>query len=232
MAGPSPEQGRPEPAIGFFDSGMGGLGVARAFLSLRPAARVFYLADWEHCPYGGRDDAEIRSCAFRNADSLVALGARIVVLACNSASAVALDALRRERPGTQFVGMEPAIKPAAAMTRTGAVGVLATAHTLSGRLFRETALRHAAGVRLVPSVGEGFGELAEAGAPDGPESRAIVRRALAPLLASGCDVVVLGCTHYPLLLPLLRAEAPGVRFLDPALAVARRAAALWDALRA
>ncbi len=219
-----------EKAIGFFDSGIGGLCVARAFLALRPAARVFYVADWEHCPYGGRGDDEIRGCAFRIADSLMALGARIVVLACNSASAVALDALRRERPGIQFVGMEPAIKPAAALTRTGVVGVLATAHTLSGRLFRETALRHASGVRVVPAVGEGFVELAETGARDCAESRAVVRRALAPLLAAGCDVVVLGCTHYPLLLPLLRAEAPGVRFLDPATAVARRAAALWDAL--
>ena len=146
----------PKPAVGFFDSGMGGLSVARAFLRLRPAARVLYTADWAFCPYGARPDAEILARSREVLAGLVALGARLVVVACNSASAVALETLRAEHPDVPFVGMEPAVKPAAALSRTGAVGILATAHTLRGRLFRETSARFASGVRVVPAVGEGF----------------------------------------------------------------------------
>jgi glutamate racemase len=220
----------PKPAVGFFDSGVGGLSVARAFLRLRPAARVLYTADWAFCPYGARPDAEILARAREVLAGLVALGARLAVVACNSASAVALEALRAENPGLPIVGMEPAVKPAAALSRTGAVGILATAHTLRGRLFRETSARFAAGVRVVPAVGEGFVELVESGDLSSPAARATVERVLAPLLAANCDPIVLGCTHYPFLLPLLRAAAPGTTFLDPSEAVARRAAALYDAL--
>lgn len=220
----------PAPAVGFFDSGVGGLSVARAFLRLRPAARVLYTADWAFCPYGARPDAEILGRSREIVRGLLALGARLVVVACNSASAVALEALRAEHPGVPFVGMEPAVKPAAALSRTGAVGILATAHTLRGRLFRETSARFAAGVRVVPAVGEGFVELAESGDLSSDAARRTAARVLAPLLEARCDPIVLGCTHYPFLLPLLREVAPGVRFLDPSEAVARRAAALYDAL--
>lgn len=220
----------PAPAVGFFDSGVGGLSVARAFLRLRPAARVLYTADWAFCPYGARPDAEILGRSREIVRGLLALGARLVVVACNSASAVALEALRAEHPGVPFVGMEPAVKPAAALSRTGAVGILATAHTLRGRLFRETAARFASGVRVVPAVGEGFVDLAESGDLSSDAARRTAARVLAPLLEARCDPIVLGCTHYPFLLPLLREVAPGVRFLDPSEAVARRAAALYDAL--
>lgn len=220
-----------QPRAGFFDSGVGGVSVARAFLRLRPAAPVLYTADWTFCPYGDRPDAEIRARALEIGGALLGEhGCAMLVVACNSASAVALEALRAAHPGVPVVGMEPAVKPAAAMSRTGCVGILATAHTLRGRLFRETAARHAAGVRVETAVGEGFVELAEAGDVSSPAARATAARVLAPLLAARCDPIVLGCTHYPLLLPLLRAVAPGARFLDPAEAVARRAAAVWDAL--
>ena len=218
------------PRAGFFDSGVGGVSVARAFLRLRPAARTLYTADWTFCPYGARPDAEILARSREIAGGLIGLGASLVVVACNSASAVALETLRAEHPDVPFVGMEPAVKPAAALSRTGAVGILATAHTLRGKLFRETSARFASGVRVVPAVGEGFVELVESGDLSSPAARATVERVLAPLLAARCDPVVLGCTHYPFLLPLLREAAPGVRFLDPSEAVARRAAALWDAL--
>ena len=220
----------PPPAAGFLDSGVGGLSVARAFLRLRPSARVLYTADWAFCPYGERPDKVVRDRVRRLADDLVALGCRLLVVACNSASAVALDALRADHPDIPVVGMEPAVKPAAALSRTGAVGILATAHTLRGRLFRETSARFASGVRVVPAVGEGFVELVESGDLSSPAARAAVSRVLAPLLAARCDPIVLGCTHYPFLLPLLRELAPGVRFLDPSDAVARRAAALYDRL--
>ena len=219
------------PRVGFFDSGLGGISVARAFLRLRTSAPVLYTADWEHCPYGGRPDAEILDRALRiGGDLLGEHGCAMLVVACNSASAVALDALRAAHPGVPIVGMEPAVKPAAAMSRTGCVGILATEHTLRGKLFRETAARHAAGVRVETAVGAGFVELAEAGDLRSDAARETAARVLAPLLDARCDPIVLGCTHYPLLLPLLRAVAPGARFLDPAAAVARRAAALWDAL--
>ena len=221
------------PRAGFFDSGVGGLSVARAFLRLRPEAPVVYVADWEWCPYGARPDADIRARALGLGASLLGEhGCSMLVVACNSASAVALEALRAAHPGVPVVGMEPAVKPAAAMSRTGCIGILATEHTLRGRLFRETVSRHAAGVRVETAVGEGFVELAEAGDVSSPAARETAARVLAPLLAARCDPIVLGCTHYPLLLPLLRAAAPGARFLDPCEAVARRAAAVWDSLRA
>lgn len=222
------------PAVGFFDSGIGGLGVARAFLRLRPDARVFYVADWEHCPYGGRPDSEILDRVRLICSRLESLGSRVIVMACNTASAVALRQMRRERPSVRFVGMEPAVKPAAAAAAARgrrAVGVLATAHTLRGGLFRATSARHASGIKVVAAEGKGFVELAESGDLCSAEARETVRRVLAPLLEAGCDPIVLGCTHYPLLLPLLRDEAPGVEFVDPAEAVARRAAALWDEIR-
>ena len=219
------------PRVGFFDSGLGGLSVARAFLRIRPAAPVVYTADWENCPYGDKSDEAIRARALQLADALVREhGCAMVVVACNTASAVALDAIRAAHPDVPVVGMEPAAKPAAATSRTGCIGILATEHTLRGKLFRETVGRHAAGVRVETAVGEGFVELAEAGDVRSAAARETAARVLKPLLAAQCDPIVLGCTHYPLLLPLLRAVAPHARFLDPSEAVARRVAALWDEL--
>ena len=217
------------PRVGFFDSGVGGLSVARAFLRLRPGAQVLYVADWENCPYGNKSDEAIRARALQLAGALVREhGCSMLVVACNTASAVALEAIRAAHPDIPVVGMEPAAKPAAAMSRTGCIGILATEHTLRGTLFRETVARHAAGVRVETAVGEGFVDLAEAGDTASAAARETATRVLAPLLAAKCDPIVLGCTHYPLLLPLLRAVAPDARFLDPSEAVARRAAALWD----
>lgn len=223
-------------SVGFFDSGLGGISVARAFLRIRPQADVRYVADWQHCPYGEKPDSEVLARARAISADLIAQGCRLVVVACNTASAVALTALRHEFPGTVFVGMEPAIKPAAALAReraaasgaTPTVGVLATAHTLGGTLFRETVRRCAEGVRIVPAEGEGFVELAENPSVPHETALATIRRVLAPLLEAGCDPIVLGCTHYPFLLPLLRECAPDVTFLDPAEAVARRIASLYD----
>ena len=219
------------PPVGMFDSGVGGVSVARAFLRMRPRAVVRYVADWTFCPYGERPDPIVRERALSIARGLAAAGCAPVVVACNTASAVALSDIRRALPDVPVVGMEPAVKPAAAMSKTGVVGVLATAHTLRGELFRGTAGRYASGVRVVTAEGRGFVELVESGDVSSDRARETVARALAPLLAAGCDVVALACTHYPALLPLLREAAPGVVFVDPAEAVARRAASLWDRLR-
>ena len=222
----------PPPPVGFFDSGVGGVSVARAFLRLRPGASVRYVADWEHCPYGALSDEEVRARALAISRSLVSAGCNPVVVACNTASAVALADLRAAFPATSFVGMEPAIKPAAALSENGVVGVLATSHTLRGDLFRRTCGKFASSLRVVLAEGEGFVELVESGELESPRALAAVSRALAPLLDAGCDTVALACTHYPALLPLMRRVAPSVRFLDPAEAVAARAAAVWDKIAA
>lgn len=214
--------------VGMFDSGIGGISVAKAFLRLRPEAEVRYVADWEYCPYGTKDPAVILDRARALTAQLLAQGCQVIVLACNTASAVALATLRAEHPGVPFVGMEPAIKPAAAQSRTGVVGILATGPTLHGDLLRHTAERHARGVRIHAAEGEGFVALAESGDWDSAAAVATARRVLEPLLSAQCDPIVLGCTHYPLLLPALRKAAPEARFLDPCPAVARRIAFLCD----
>ena len=222
--------GAARPPVGMFDSGVGGLSVARAFLRMRPRAAVRYVADWQFCPYGERPDDVVRGRALSIARELASAGCAPVVVACTTASAVALSDIRRALPGVPVVGMEPAVKPAAAISKAGVVGVLATAHTLRGGLFRGTAERHAGGVRVVTAEGAGLVELVEGGDLASDRARETVARAMEPLLSAGCDVVALACTHYPALLPLLREIAPDVVFVDPAEAVARRVASLWDGL--
>lgn len=219
------------PDVGMFDSGVGGLSVARAFLRLRPSARVRYVADWEFCPYGELPPERIRARAVSIARGLASGGCDPVVVACNTASAVALSDIRAELPGVRVVGMEPAVKPAVAISHNGVVGVLATEHTLRGGLFKRTSARCAGSVRVVAAEGTGLVELVESGDLASSRARETVVRALSPLLDAGCDTVVLACTHYPSLLPLMREAAPDVVFVDPAEAVARRTAALWDEIR-
>ncbi|MBQ7667641.1 MAG: aspartate/glutamate racemase family protein [Kiritimatiellae bacterium] len=222
------DENAPLPCVGMFDSGVGGLSVARAFLKLRPGARVRYVADWEHCPYGALPGEIVLGRALAISRELAAAGCNPIVVACNTASAVALAGIRAALPDTGIVGMEPAIKPAAALSRNGRVGVLATAHTLSGGLFRGTMCKFARGVRVIEAEGAGLVELVENGELDTPRARSMVAKALAPLLEGGCDTIALACTHYPALLPAMRAVAPGVLFVDPAEAVAQRVAALYD----
>lgn len=219
-----------KPRVGFFDSGIGGVSVAKAFLALRPDADVLYTADWTYCPYGTRAESEVMERAYTLTKKFVRQGCRIVVLACNTASAVALQKLRAMFPDIRFVGMEPAVKPAAEQSRTGVIGVLATGPTLRGRLLSKTASRYANHVRILRAEGKGLVELVESGKIDTPEAEQTVRRILEPMLEAGCDVIVLGCTHFPFLMPVFRRIAPDVLFLDPANAVARRVATLYDEL--
>lgn len=218
------------PAVGMFDSGLGGLSVARAFLRLRPSATVRYVADWEHCPYGALGREEVRDRALSIAKNLASAGCNPVVVACNTASAVALADIRAALEGTDVVGMEPAVKPAAGLSKKGVVGVLATSHTLHGDLFRGTSTRFASTARIIAAEGTGLVELVENGDVSSAHASAVVSTALAPLIDAGCDVIALACTHYPALLPIMRHLAPGIVFVDPAEAVARRVAHLWDAI--
>ena len=209
--------------IGIFDSGSGGLSVYRELVKLLPQERFVYYSDNAHCPYGEKTALYIQRRARFITEFLLDKGADIIVVACNTATAAAIATLRAEYPNVPFVGMEPAVKPAALGTRSGVIGVLATAGTLKGSKYLNTRGMYADDVRVVEHVGQGFVELVEAGILDGPQAESTVRASLQPLLDEGADVVVLGCTHYPFLRPVIeRIAGPGVQVIDPAPAVARQ----------
>ena len=209
--------------IGIFDSGSGGLSVYRKIVQLLPSERYVYFADNAHCPYGEKSAEYIQDRARTITDILLGLGADIIVVACNTATAAAIATLRAEYPDISFVGMEPAVKPAALGTKTGVIGVLATAGTLKGSKYLKTKGLYEDNVRIVEHVGEGFVELVENGILDGPEAYATVKASLQPLLDAGADRIVLGCTHYPFLEKVIREIAgAGVEIIDPASAVARQ----------
>ena len=209
--------------IGIFDSGSGGLSVYREIVRLLPQERYVYFSDNAHCPYGEKTAAYIRERGRTVTEILLGLGADIIVVACNTATAAAIATLRAEYPAVPFIGMEPAVKPAALGTETGVIGVLATAGTLKGSKYLNTRGQFQDDVRIVEHVGEGFVELVENGILDGPVAYDTVRKSLQPLLDAGADRIVLGCTHYPFLRPVIEAIAgPGVQVIDPAPAVARQ----------
>lgn len=221
--------------LGVFDSGLGGLSVLREVRRALPTVDVVYVADQAHVPYGARPLAEVRGFAEGIARFLQAQGAPVVVAACHTASAAALTALRQapEFAGLRFVGMEPAVKPAVEVTRTGVVGVLATPATFQGELYAAVVERFAQGVTVLQQVCPGLVQQIEAGALDTPETEAMLRGWVEPMLARGIDALVLGCTHYPFVVPLLEQICgPGVRVIDPAPAVARQVARVWAALPA
>jgi len=214
--------------VGFFDSGIGGVSVVREFVRLRPAAEVFYVADWTYCPYGDKPEAVVRSRAHIITERLLEQGCQLIVAACNTATAVAIDSLRATYD-VPFVGIEPAVKPAALHSQTGVVGILATPNTFGGRLYKKTSLRFAGKVRVLTAVGEGFVELVEDGEFDSVKTERAVEHVLAPLLEQGIDHLVLGCTHYPFLKAVIaRVVGPGVAIVDPSHAVALRAVLLLE----
>jgi glutamate racemase len=210
--------------IGIFDSGVGGLSVLRAIRAELPREDMLYLGDQAHIPYGPRPKAEIRKFAFGITRFLLKQGSKLIVVACNAASAAALHELREAFPEVSFVGMEPAVKPAAETTQTGKVGVLATPTTFAGDLYASVVERFAQHVEIFKSTCPGLVEQIEAGALDAPETRTILEDALQPMLSEGIDTIVMGCTHYPFVIPLIETiTGPGVRTIDPAPAVARQA---------
>ena len=210
-------------SIGIFDSGAGGLSVYRELVKALPRERYLYFSDNAHCPYGEKTAAYIQERGRTITEVLLGLGADIIVVACNTATAAAIATLRAEYPAVPFIGMEPAVKPAALGTKSGVIGVLATAGTLKGSKYLNTRGLYQDNVKIVEHVGQGFVELVEGGILDGPEAEATVRASLQPLLDAGADTIVLGCTHYPFLQPLIeRLAGPGVKVIDPAPAVARQ----------
>ena len=220
---PMSESFSPEQPIGIFDSGVGGLSVLRAVRRELPYEDILYLGDQAHIPYGPREKTQIRDFSYAITRFLLALGAKLIVVACNTASAVALHDLRKEFPDVSFVGMEPAVKPAAETTNTGKVGVLATPTTFAGELYASVVERFAGGVTLFQDTCPGLVEQIEKGNLDGPETRRILKQALAPMLEGGIDTVVMGCTHYPFVIPQIETiTGPSVRTIDPAPAIARQ----------
>lgn len=229
--------------IGVFDSGEGGLSVLKEITRLLPESEYVYYSDNAHCPYGEKSPEYIQDRARAITERLLKEGADVIVVACNTATAAAISVLRSEysdassqevRDRVQkltggrhdhicFIGMEPAVKPAALGTKTGVVGVLATAGTLKGSKYLKTKESVDDQVNVFEHVGRGFVELVEEGRLSGSEAEDVVKASLGPLLSAGADIIVLGCTHYPFLLPVLQKVAgPDIRFIDPAPAVARQ----------
>jgi glutamate racemase len=215
--------------IGIFDSGVGGLSVWRQVVHQLPGESVIYLADQAHVPYGQRSAAEIQAYCAEIARHLLALGCKAIVVACNTASAVALEPLRLALPQLPILGLEPAVKPAVALTRTGVVGVMATPATFQGELYRATVGRWAGDVRVVEQVCIGLADLVEVGELEGERCDALLRSFLDPMLAAGADTIVLGCTHYPFVIEAIRSlVGPALAVLDPAPAVARHLGEVLD----
>ena len=260
-------------AVGFFDSGLGGLCILDAFKALCSHESTIYIADSANCPYGNRPAGEIVRLSRANTEALLARGCKMVVVACNTATAAAIDTLRAEWPDVPFIGIEPALKPAALESKTGIVGVLATAGTFGGRLYRETKAKFAKDVTVIATVADEFVEIVESlrvglgsdrvglgsdrvgigsnrvevGSDRvGLESATLndtkmtlidsketlndakvistVRSKIEPLLNAGCDRIVLGCTHFPHLKPVIEKVCAGrAEVIDPSDAVARQA---------
>jgi glutamate racemase len=208
-------------AVGVFDSGIGGLSVLRAIHDLIPAQPTIFLADQANVPYGPRTLEEVRAFSEEITRFLLRQGAGLIVVACNTASAAALYHLRDTFPAVRFVGMEPAVKPAAEQTQSGVVGVLATPATFQGALYASVVERFARSVHILQDTCPGLVKIIEAGDLTGAKTRDTLERALLPMLQQGIDTVVLGCTHYPLVIPLIEdIVGPSVRVIDPAPAVA------------
>ena len=243
---------RSDGAVGFFDSGLGGLCILDAFVALCPNESTVYIADSANCPYGNRPADEIVRLSRANTEELLSRGCKMVVVACNTATAAAIDTLRAEWPDVPFIGIEPALKPAALESKTGIVGVLATAGTFGGRLYRETKAKFAKDVTVIATVADEFVEIVESFGVGlgsnrvGLESATLndtkmtlidsketlndakvistVRSKIEPLLNAGCDRIVLGCTHFPHLKPVIEKVCAGrAEVIDPSDAVARQA---------
>lgn len=218
--------------VGIFDSGVGGISVLRAIREQMPEESVIYFGDQGHIPYGSRPMEQIRDFSEAITKFLLEKGAKIIVVACNTASAAALKYLRGRFPDVQFVGMEPAVKPAAEHTRTGKVGVLATPATFQGALYASVVERFTGGVQLFQNACPGLVQQIEQGKLDGKETRRILEDALIPMLEKNIDTVVLGCTHYPFVIPLIQQiVGENVRVIDPAPAVAKQTGRLLEVRR-
>jgi glutamate racemase len=214
--------------IGMFDSGVGGLSVMKEVRALLPLEDIIYYADTAHCPYGQKTAREVQERCFYISDFLLDKGAKMLIIACNTASIAALDAMRQKYT-VPIVGMEPAVKPATRLSKSGKVGVMATGVTIAGERFSSLIDRFGAGVEVFNQPCPGLVEHVEAGRVEGPEVEALLHKYLKPMLEFGVDVIVLGCTHYPFLRKAVeRIAGPDVTVIDTGAAVARQAAKVLE----
>ena len=209
--------------IGLFDSGIGGISILREVKRQLPRENLLYVADQAHVPYGSRSLEDVRQLSFAITEFMIDHGAKLIVVACNTASAASLHALRERYPQIPFVGMEPAVKPAAKNTQTRIVGVLATPATFQGVLFASVVERFAEGVTVLQETLPGLVEQVEKGEFDTATTRRILEQGVSPLIKAGADTLVLACTHFPFIIPLLQ-ELVGeeIHVIDPSPAVARQ----------
>lgn len=216
--------------IGIFDSGIGGLSVWNELVREMPHEKVIYVADSAHAPYGSKSRSYITGRSRAITGFLKSEGCKLVVVACNTATGASISTLRREFD-IPFVGVEPAVKPAAMESRSGHVGVLATARTFKGEHFKRSIKLYARSVEIHERVGAGLVELVENGKANSKETEELLSDYLTPMVAQGIDQLVLGCTHYPFLIPVIRKILPaGIRIIDPAPAVASQAKRVLEGL--
>ncbi|MBQ7786898.1 MAG: glutamate racemase [Alistipes sp.] len=215
--------------IGVYDSGFGGLSVWRELHRALPCESLIYLGDGKNCPYGSLPVERIKELAEESVRELIGRGCKMVVVACNTATAAAISHLRATFD-IPIVGLEPAVKPACAITRTKVVGVLATERSLKGEKFLSTVARYGEGVEVIKAVGEGFVEAVERNEEQTPATERLVRQVVEPIIERGADVIVLGCTHYPFLRDVI-ARVVGERevaIIDSGTAVEKRVESLLD----
>lgn len=214
--------------IGIFDSGVGGTSIWREIRKLLPYESTIYLADSKNAPYGEKSEEEILQLSLKNTTLLLDKGCKLIVVACNTATTNAITYLR-ENYEVPFIGIEPAIKPAALGSTSKKVGVLATKGTLTSRLFHSTTENHAHGIKVFEQEGTGLVPLIESGKVDSDQTRILLRKFLRPMLQEGIDHLVLGCTHYPYLIPVLKELLPAnVKIIDSGEAVAKQTKAILE----
>ena len=208
--------------IGLFDSGIGGTSIWKEVVKLLPNENTIYLADSKNAPYGEKSSKEILALAIKNTEILISRGCKLVIVACNTATTNAIDYLRKHY-NVPFIGIEPAIKPAALFSKTGAVGILATKGTLSSKLFEKTTREYAKNITIIEQEGAGLVPLIEAGKINTPDTIQLLETYLKPMLQFSIDHLVLGCTHYPYLIPAIKnILGPNVNIIDSGEAVAKQ----------
>ena len=216
--------------IGIFDSGVGGTSIWKEIHALLPSENTIYLADSANAPYGPKGKDAIIALSEKNTEYLLNQNSKIIVVACNTATTNAIKHLR-QKYDVPFIGIEPAIKPAALQTQTKAIGILATKGTLSSELFYNTSQLYSNGIEVVEQEGEGIVQLIESGKINSEEMKALLEIYLKPMLKANIDYLVLGCTHYPYLIPQLLKMLPNhIKIIDSGEAVARQTKAVLKQL--
>ncbi len=212
--------------IGIFDSGIGGISIWKEIVQLLPHQNTIYLADSKNAPYGQKSKQEIIALCKKNTEYLIAQGCSIVVVACNTATTNAIQILR-ETYNIPFIGIEPAIKPAAIQTKTKAIGILATKGTLNSRLFAETSKKYMEGIHVIEQIGEGLVPLIENGDIRSKKTAILLEKYIRPMLLQNIDCLVLGCSHYPFLIPQIKKiTGASIQIIDSGLAVAKQTKAI------